>query len=130
MKFQATIACNKSGRVRRLFTRFEDARLFIRLIWRNSILHKSVINSVESVLQAAPLTVQTHVQGSCAYTRNTCVRDYRPRGDTVRFLFLFHHFSPSLFLPPSLSVYLSPFLGQQAFAGIIIVTRIECIHFA
>lgn len=61
MKFQATIACNKSGRVRRLFTRFEDARLFIRLIWRNSILHKSVINSVESVLQAAPLTVQTHV---------------------------------------------------------------------
>lgn len=105
MKFQAAIACNKSGRLRRLFTRFEDARLFIRLVWRNSILHKSVINSVESVLRVAPLTVQIHVQGSCTYAMNTCVRDYRPRGDTVRFLFLFHHFSLSL--PSSITLCLS-----------------------
>ena len=69
-----TIPRDKSVQVRRLFTRFEDARLFIRLVRRNNILHKSVINSVESVVpRAAPLVVQTHARGPRTHVANTCV---------------------------------------------------------
>lgn len=66
-----------------LFTSFENGRLFIRLVQRNNILHKSVINSVESVPRAAPLTVQTHAP-RVTYTRHrrhVRTRLVRPRGN-------------------------------------------------